>query len=59
MFEFRQLRQFVVLAEELNFGRAAIRLHMSQPPLSVAMRNLEEQLGAVLFDRSQIGRAHV
>jgi DNA-binding transcriptional LysR family regulator len=56
MIEFRQLRQFVVLAEELNFGRAAIRLHMSQPPLSVAMRNLEAQVGAMLFDR---GRHHV
>jgi DNA-binding transcriptional LysR family regulator len=53
MIEFRQLRQFVVLAEELNFGRAAIRLHMSQPPLSVAMRNLEAQVGAMLFDRSR------
>ncbi len=53
MIEFRQLRQFVVLAEELNFGRAAIRLHMSQPPLSVAMRNLETQVGAMLFDRSR------
>jgi DNA-binding transcriptional LysR family regulator len=53
MLEFRLLRQFVVLAEELNFGRAAARLHMSQPPLSVAMRNLETIVGTTLFDRSR------
>lgn len=53
MFEFRLLRQFVVVAEELNFRRAAARLHMSQPPLSVAIRNLETQVGTSLFDRSK------
>lgn len=53
MIEFRQLRQFVVVAEELNFGRAAEKLHMSQPPLSVAIRNLEEQVGTLLIDRSR------
>ncbi len=53
MFEFRLLRQFVVVAEELNFRRAAARLHMSQPPLSVAIRNLEAQVGTSLFDRSK------
>lgn len=53
MLEFRLLRQFVVLAEELNFGRAAARLHMSQPPLSVAMKNLEGIVGTALFDRSR------
>ena len=53
MFEFRLLRQFVVVAEELNFRRAAARLHMSQPPLSVAIRNLESQVGTTLFDRSK------
>lgn len=53
MFELKQLRQFVVLAEELNFRRAAARLHMSQPPLSVAMQNLEQTVGAPLLDRSK------
>ncbi len=53
MFESRLLRQFIVVAEELNFRRAAIRLHMSQPPLSVAIRNLETQIGTSLFDRSK------
>jgi len=53
MIEFRQLRQFVVVAEELSFGRAAVRLHMSQPPLSVAIRNLEAQVGTLLIDRSR------
>lgn len=53
MFEFRLLRQFVVVAEELNFRRAAVRLHMSQPPLSVAMQNLEAAVGTQLLDRSK------
>lgn len=53
--ELRQLRQFAVLAETLNFHRAAERLHMAQPPLSTAMRKLEEELGIVLFDRDPRG----
>lgn len=53
MFEFRLVRQFVVVAEELNFRRAAARLHMSQPPLSVAMQNLEAAIGTPLLDRSK------
>lgn len=53
MFEFRLVRQFVVVAEELNFRRAAARLHMSQPPLSVAMQNLEAAIGTSLLDRSK------
>ncbi len=53
MLEFRLLRQFVVLAEELNFRRAAARLHMSQPPLSVALQKLEAEVGTPLLDRSK------
>jgi DNA-binding transcriptional LysR family regulator len=48
----RQLRQFVVLAETLNFRKAAEALHISQPPLSVAIRKLEEDFGTPLFERS-------
>jgi DNA-binding transcriptional LysR family regulator len=51
--EFNQLRNFLVVAEMLHFSKAAERIHLSQPALSLQIRSLEEELGVKLFERNR------
>ena len=53
LIELRLWRQFIAVAGELHFGRAAVRLHMTQPPLTQAIAQLEKLLGVRLFNRTK------
>ena len=51
--ELRAWRQFLMLADQLHFGRAAALLHMTQPPLTLAVQQMERRLGVALFERTR------
>ncbi|HEX4326930.1 MAG TPA: LysR family transcriptional regulator [Burkholderiales bacterium] len=53
MLSLKRLNAFVILAEELHFGHAAARLNLTQPPLTLAIKELELEMGALLFERTK------